>query len=676
MQAGQCRHWLNRNKNFITEGYQIPVLAPLLKEVFRGKMNATLLPVMRKVFNRMLGPLGMIAAIGGFVGDVLQPLLDLAPWVATISFIAFLGSIVALILYRRTAEVELAESLIPAILVLAAGSTIIFTGYSVLFRNAPERGYIADNVEPMAQLQNTLFGLEEQIEEIGETVVRTEDLVEEVATEQADTAAQIDEVDQTVNENQELLNQVIDNQTGPETMPAGKLLNIAVAEFGSLENGQMVESPLGQNASALIFNQLCDAFLEPEKEFCDPSLDPATELSELYGSSISLWHDSMPIGQKGITLGMIEGQTEGERAAAAEALAEQINANVVIYGYTTKENGSDTIYTDLYFSGEKTRSEPDAIFGTHTIGQPITLLFPEGNESRATELRDAIQLRTRALAWITAGLTDDIANNREDAFVTFERATEDMSDWDDDEGRAVIHLFLGRQAFFLRDYEKAFEALNTALELKPDYPNAHIALGATHYDHAQLYFLRDFPDFESDCVDSEAISRSAETLEEAMVNMEKAQSHFEQAVTLAPNSPYPGVAGVGFMMLGQNERLIAQTHLFAGEAAEAREKIASSLNQFNLAQQQLTGPTDFVFRGMAFDGAGGTYMLEAQANLQAGDQAAADIAWQNALGQYEMCLAEEASMPPELFDLMAKVNVFNCGCRDSIEFINEVISGQ
>ena len=96
-------------------------------------MNATLLPVMRKVFNRMLGPLGLIAAIGGFVGDVLQPFLDLAPWVAAISFVVFAGSVVALILYRRTAEVELAESLIPAILVLAAGSTIIFAGYSVLF---------------------------------------------------------------------------------------------------------------------------------------------------------------------------------------------------------------------------------------------------------------------------------------------------------------------------------------------------------------------------------------------------------------------------------------------------------------------------------------------------------------------------------------------------------------
>ncbi|MFT7586860.1 MAG: tetratricopeptide (TPR) repeat protein [Cellvibrionaceae bacterium] len=621
----------------------------------------------------MLGPLGIIVAVGGFVGDVLQPLLNLAPWVATVSFVIFIGSTIMLVLYRRTAEVELAESLIPAVMVLAAGSTLVFTGYATIYRNAPDRGYIADNVEPVAQLQNTLFGLEEQIEEIGETVERTEDLVIEVATIQADTSVQIDQVDQTVNENQDLLKEIAENQKGPDVMPAGKLLNIAVAEFGSLQNGQMAGSQLGQNVSALIFNQLCDEFLEPEEDFCDPSLDAATELSQLYGDSIALWHDSMPIGQKGITLGMIDGNSPAERSAAAEALANQINANIVIYGYTVNENGSDTIYTNVHFSGEKTRSEPDAIFGTHTIGQPITLLFPEGNESRASELRDALQDRTRALAWITAGLTDDIANNREAALATFERASQDLDDWDDDDGLAVIQLFLGRQAFFLRDYKKAFESLNKALELKPDYPSAHIALGSTYYDHAQLYFLRDFPNFESDCVDKAAIERSASTLAEAKADMAQAQDHFEQAITLAPNSPYPGIVGVGFLMLGQNERLIAQTHLFAGEVVESREMMTSSLSQFDLAQQQFAGTNEFVFRGMAYDGAGGTYTLQAQADLQAGNQAAADIAWQNALGQYEMCLAEEASMPPALFDLMAKFNVFNCGCRDSIKLINEII---
>ena len=144
-------------------------------------MNVPMNPVFRKIFNRMLGPLGAIAAIGGFVGDVLQPLLDIAPFAAGISLIIFIGALIALFFYRQTSTVELAESLIPAVLIISAGSTIIFTGYSVMWDEAPERGYIATNVEPVGRAQASLLGLEQEIAEIGETVARTEELVEESA---------------------------------------------------------------------------------------------------------------------------------------------------------------------------------------------------------------------------------------------------------------------------------------------------------------------------------------------------------------------------------------------------------------------------------------------------------------------------------------------------------------
>ena len=153
------------------------------------------------------------------MGDVLQPLLDIAPWAAGLSLLTFIGALIALFIYRRTATIELAESLIPAVLIISAGSTLIFAGYAVMWDSAPERGFIATNVEPVSRAQSALLGLEEEIAEIGETVARTEELVEENA--------------ETVNENQELLGQILDNQTGPTTMPDGKLINIAVAEFGT-----------------------------------------------------------------------------------------------------------------------------------------------------------------------------------------------------------------------------------------------------------------------------------------------------------------------------------------------------------------------------------------------------------------------------------------------------------
>ncbi len=624
-------------------------------------MNLQASSAIRKILNRMLGPLGAIAAIGGFVGDVLQPLFDIAPWVAGFSLATFVGSLVALVIYRRTSTVELAESLIPAVLVLSAGSTLIFAGYSVLWNEAPERGFLAANVEPVSRAQASLLGLEEEIAEISEAVDRTEEIV-------SDTAVEVDE-------NQALLEQIIDNQTGPVTMPDGKLLNIAVAQFGTLADGTMSKSETGRNTSAMIFNRLCDEFLEPE-EICDQSEDPATPLSQLYGDSIALWHDSMALEFKGAELGMVTGADAAARAQSAEDLAERVNANIVIYGYVQSENGSDTVYTEVYFKGDKTRSEPDALAGTHEIGQPVTLLFPEGHESRPTELREALRWRTQALAWITAGLTDDVSNNREAALATFQQASDSLADWEDDRGRATIEYFIGRQAFFLRDYETAFAAFQKSIELNPTYPNAQVALGATYYDHAQLYFLRDIPDFQSDCVSQAAIERSAGTLLEAELSMSQAQKHIEEAIRVAPNSPYPATAGLAHMMMGQNDRLIAQTRLFAGDLDQARTLLDSSLYQFQLAQQAFTGSNEFVYRGMAHDGTGGTWTLVAQTELQRGNQAAATDAWNASIQSYEMCLAEEANMPTELFDLMAKVNVFNCGCRDSLELIKEYVGSQ
>ena len=171
-------------------------------------MNPELTALFAKVSRKAAGPLGIVAAVGGFLGDVILPLLDLAPWVAGISFLAFVGSVVAFFMFKATPEKELAESLIPASMVLTAGSTIIFAIYAVVFNNAPEKGYLAENIEPIAAVQSSLLGLEADVEEIRETTERTEDLVQEVATVQSDTADAVADVGDTVEENQETLQEI------------------------------------------------------------------------------------------------------------------------------------------------------------------------------------------------------------------------------------------------------------------------------------------------------------------------------------------------------------------------------------------------------------------------------------------------------------------------------------
>ena len=155
----------------------------------------------RNAINRTAAPLGAIGAIGGFVSDVLAPLGSLAPWVAGLSFLIFVGTVISYFGMLRRPGIEAGESLMPAILVISAGSTIIFAGWSILFANGPDNGYLAENVEPIAQIQASLLGLEEDVAEIKETTAETAEQVEEIATVQADiqetgaeTADQIDAI--------------------------------------------------------------------------------------------------------------------------------------------------------------------------------------------------------------------------------------------------------------------------------------------------------------------------------------------------------------------------------------------------------------------------------------------------------------------------------------------------
>lgn len=156
---------------------------------------------LRNTMTRTAGPLGIIGAVGGFVSDVLAPLGSFAPWVAVLSLLVFIGTLVAFVGMRRRPGMEEGESIMPAVLVISGGATLIFAGWSLLFAAGPENGYLADNIEPIAQMQASLLGLEESVAEIQETTAETAAQVETIATVQSDvqettgeTAAQVNAI--------------------------------------------------------------------------------------------------------------------------------------------------------------------------------------------------------------------------------------------------------------------------------------------------------------------------------------------------------------------------------------------------------------------------------------------------------------------------------------------------
>lgn len=138
----------------------------------------------RRTFSRAAGPIATIGAAGGFIGDVLQPLGDIAPWVMAISFMIALLSGVGWLVLRLQSGRQAWESVLPVIFALAAPTCLIFALWTMIFAAGPERGYLADNVEPIAQLQARLLGIEEDVAEIRETTTQTQRDVEAIATAQ------------------------------------------------------------------------------------------------------------------------------------------------------------------------------------------------------------------------------------------------------------------------------------------------------------------------------------------------------------------------------------------------------------------------------------------------------------------------------------------------------------
>ena len=124
-------------------------------------------------------------SVFGFIGDVLQPLVDLAPIVAGLSF---LGTLVALIwivrLRRQQGRLEW-DSAAGGLFMFCLASTGVFVVLSVVFAAGPEQGYLASSNEGIAQFQTALLHLQQDVSVVKQTTQVTQEDVVAVATAQA-----------------------------------------------------------------------------------------------------------------------------------------------------------------------------------------------------------------------------------------------------------------------------------------------------------------------------------------------------------------------------------------------------------------------------------------------------------------------------------------------------------
>lgn len=183
---------------------------------------------LQKAFSRAARPIAVIGAVGGFIGDIIQPLGDFALWIAALSLVGAIASLIWIIVLRRRAGEEIWDTVAAGIFVVCVGSFVIFSVWTLIFSVGPPRGYLATNVPAIGDLQAQLLGLQKDVTEIKETTTQTATRVAEQGnTQKAQATTQA---------------QGVDIQSAAATAQAKGFADLQ-SQFANLQKGALIENP-------------------------------------------------------------------------------------------------------------------------------------------------------------------------------------------------------------------------------------------------------------------------------------------------------------------------------------------------------------------------------------------------------------------------------------------------
>ena len=444
--------------------------------------------------------------------------------------------------------------------------------------------------------------------------------------------------------------------------------SIAIANFGLMKpDGSIVPSDFGEVLSELVFDQLSEEYAQIEDE-------------GLFDGNVSIWHDNQTHEKKNVRFGVIKGSTPEERSEAADRLARRIDADMVIYGHLTDEEDPEGLVLEFYYRSPTISSEPDAIVGNHRLGRAVPAMYSLyaidptlAKKQATTPLAD----RTSAIFYLTLGLTQGLANNHEQALATFQRAEAELTDWKDEDGKAVLYYFMGRSALLARRHDVAITALENALDLNPDYVNALSTLGAVYIDKAQLFFVRDreLPPEIADCIPDSGYEYSSPTLEDAITDIETGLAYLDQAVAQAPDTLTPPLKQMAQMTRAIGRNLRGQAAIFAGDMTTAAQSVSAAQEDFDAVVEPFEEAGQPRYVAWTHLGNGAAHILEGHLNVSAAvnaenagdaevaanERSAAVEAFEQAGAHFDACIATEGDKI--VADQLFQKFILACGCK-------------
>jgi tetratricopeptide (TPR) repeat protein len=421
----------------------------------------------------------------------------------------------------------------------------------------------------------------------------------------------------------------------PATMPPGNF-NIAVAEFATVDGqGRQRVTSDSRLISRTLFTTI------------------QGELGQLPADYPAMvWHDSMSFLQKRTAIGAIAGASPAERSGVACRRAEELNADIIVYGVLDERTTPAQL--QLQFCTRNTTRDRDMgnlaeLQKVDRLGSPLPVELPLTDVQ--SSVNPPLRVRTALLARLVVGLRYELASNPNlqsnlrRALDTFSKALSYLQQEDGAatgaNGGDLVDYFVGREHFLLFQdpatpqteraghLEAARDAFQQATQLNPNYARAYSALGAVYFHRAQ---------------------QTAPAARLASDDLAAALDTYRTAIALARASGDAPAEAEAHLAQALIYRL--QAEAFAAQSppdAAAAEDALSHAEAEAGAGEALTRPEQNRLRGFAAMARGLIAHQRAQIRLRAGDKAAARELFTQASQLYGQCIAAGQADPGDQF---------------------------